>query len=101
MPVNFRQMCGLQTSKRKKPQNPMQYSKQVLYYNGKIYSGWQPKGEGKMKKKQSINKQKIKKIMEKVSEGKLSVDQATLLIDRIKTKVIEKYISSGGGGCQY
>lgn len=41
MPVNFRQMCGLQTSRRVKPENPEQASKEVLYYNGKIYKGWQ------------------------------------------------------------
>jgi len=39
--VNFRQMCGIQTSCRPMPINPKQYSKQVLYYDGKIYKGWQ------------------------------------------------------------
>jgi sulfatase maturation enzyme AslB (radical SAM superfamily) len=41
MPVNFRQMCGLQTSRRVCPENPVQYAKSVLYYDGKFYNGWQ------------------------------------------------------------
>ena len=41
MPVNFRQMCGLQTALRIKPICPVQYTKDVLYYDGKIYQGWQ------------------------------------------------------------
>jgi organic radical activating enzyme len=47
LPVNFRQMCGLQTPRRKKPVNPRQYPKPVLYYDGKFYAGWQklPKKE--------------------------------------------------------
>lgn len=39
--VNFRQMCGLQTSRREKPHDPIQYAKQVLYYDGNFYDGWQ------------------------------------------------------------
>jgi len=42
MPVNFRQMCGLQTTKRAKPTNPKSInSKKVLYYDGVFYDGWQ------------------------------------------------------------
>ncbi len=41
MPVNFRQMCGLQTPCRKTPENPMQFAKEVLYYDGVLYKGWQ------------------------------------------------------------
>ena len=41
MPVSFRQMCGLQTPERKKPVNPEQKNKQVLYYDGVLYNGWQ------------------------------------------------------------
>jgi len=41
VPVNFRQMCGLQTPFRKQPINPVQFSKQVLYYDGIVYDGWQ------------------------------------------------------------
>jgi organic radical activating enzyme len=41
MPISFRQMCGLQTTCRRKPINPKQYKKDVLYNNGEIYEGWQ------------------------------------------------------------
>ena len=41
MPVNFRQMCGLQTTSRPEPVNPVQCSKKVLYYDGNTYPGWQ------------------------------------------------------------
>jgi len=42
MPVNFRQMCGLQTKKRPQPTNPKSVNvKSVLYYDGKYYPGWQ------------------------------------------------------------
>ena len=47
MPVSFRQMCGLQTPMREAPVNPIQKEKQVLYYDGKIYSGWQFKEQHK------------------------------------------------------
>lgn len=41
MPVNFRQMCGLNTRLRVSPDNPeAKAEKQVLYYDGKIYPGW-------------------------------------------------------------
>lgn len=39
--VSFRQMCGLQGVPRPIPKRPKQYTKQVLYYDGKIYNGWQ------------------------------------------------------------
>ena len=41
MPVNFKQMCGLQTPQRVLPENPVLHKKEVLYYDGKIYEGWQ------------------------------------------------------------
>lgn len=45
IPVNFRQMCGLQTPLRQQPINPKCiYPKKVLYYDGEIYNGWQTKG---------------------------------------------------------
>lgn len=42
MPVNFRQMCGLQTPYREKPSNPhVVNQKDILYYDGMYYKGWQ------------------------------------------------------------
>ena len=44
MSVNFRQMCGLHAPLfRVVPVEPVQFPKQVLYYDGKIYDGWQTK----------------------------------------------------------
>ena len=45
MPVNFRQMCGLQTPIRLRPANPQQFRKEVLYYDGHIYDGWRIKDD--------------------------------------------------------
>jgi pyruvate-formate lyase-activating enzyme len=45
IPVNFRQMCGLQTSRRIAPENPKQFVKEVLYYDGIMYKGWQTRKE--------------------------------------------------------
>ncbi|RPJ75060.1 MAG: radical SAM protein, partial [Alphaproteobacteria bacterium] len=53
MPVNFRQMCGLQTSRRDSPEDPVQHAKSVLYYDGKFYDGWQTKEGGMGKKNDS------------------------------------------------
>ena len=40
--VNFRQMCGLQTDSRARPENPKNVNeKLVLYYDGLYYTGWQ------------------------------------------------------------
>ena len=40
--VNFRQMCGLQTTMRPKPVSPhAPHDKRVLYYDGQFYDGWQ------------------------------------------------------------
>ena len=40
--VAFRQVCGLQTRHRPMPKNPKSvHPKHVLYYDGKLYKGWQ------------------------------------------------------------
>lgn len=39
--INIRLMCGLQTDQRPKPVDPKLEHKQVLYYDGKLYDGWQ------------------------------------------------------------
>ena len=88
MPVNFRQMCGLQTPLRPRPVNPRQEKKQVLYYDGKIYDGWQTKENHRMDKKE------IESLMERVSTGQISPEEAAGLIKaelaRIKPKTTPK-----------
>lgn len=80
MPVNFRQMCGLQTSRRMKPENPDQAIKEVLYYDGKIYNGWQI-DKTKVKDKIMTDKRLVD-ILEDVRSGSMSVVEAALEIQR-------------------
>ena len=100
MPVNFRQMCGLQTPKRTKPINPLQHEKKVLYYDGKVYDGWKLKKEGNMDKK------KLRKIIEKVQKFEMSVEEATDVIQKDRDEEIELAstmapASESGSGCAY
>jgi len=97
--VNFRQMCGLQTSQRKKPYNPVQFAKQVLYYDGKIYNGWQTK-ESQMN---SVHT-KVLSILKAVENGKMTSEEALVKIfssmdNQISLKHIENV--NTGAGCQY
>jgi pyruvate-formate lyase-activating enzyme len=50
MPVNFRQMCGFQTTRRPRPDTPVfPPPNHVLYFDGRLYDGWQQKStEGAM-----------------------------------------------------
>jgi len=73
MPVNFRQMCGLQTNCRPAPHNPKQHSKQVLYYDGKIYAGWQ----SSMYK---LSDAALDELLQSVSKGKTSAEEAKRLL---------------------
>lgn len=106
MPVNFRQMCGLQTSRREKPENPDQIMKKVLYYDGKIYDGWQTIKKENIK----MNDKELVEILEKVSVKEMSVTEAALAIDRagrlIDTKEEKRpakrpSASVNSPGCQY
>ena len=66
MQVGFRQMCGLQTSCRCPPENPSCIQdKKVLYYDGKIYNGWQ-KPEKEIAMSESDKEISIKEIEQKI-----------------------------------
>lgn len=103
MPVNFRQMCGLQTSRRPKPKRPEQCNKQVLYYDGKFYDGWQTVKPEKETVK--MTNKELRKILKDVVDGKITQEKAARLIrneQRKKMKMIENENQAGtGGGCQY
>ena len=92
MPVNFRQMCGLHTSRRCKPVNPVQVSKQVLYYDGRLYDGWQvaAKGRKKMKAKKA---KKLLRLLKKIASGKVAPFDAMV---QITSKVASKRKKAGG-----
>lgn len=98
MPINFRIMCGLQTNKRPAPKTPRQSPGAVLYYNGKLYDGWQK--EEDMSGREHV----IKDVLKKVKEGELTLEQAESIIKTIikneKTETVVESVSSGFG-CRY
>ncbi|MFW9872706.1 MAG: radical SAM protein [Candidatus Thorarchaeota archaeon] len=95
MPVNFRQMCGLQTDSRTKPVNPQQKQKRVLYYDGIFYNGWQLKKGGKL-----MASKKIKDLLEKVKKGEITLEKAQREIEQeIADNTTSE--SDSGSGCVY
>jgi pyruvate-formate lyase-activating enzyme len=86
MPVNIRQMCGLQTDRRKKPLNPQQLAKTVLYYDGKFYDGWQTKENG-------MTEQEITNLLLKLVKGNVTMGEAISALSGAmpKGKSDEKY----------
>jgi hypothetical protein len=72
-PVNFRQMCGLQTPCRVVPTNPFQCGKEVLYYDGKIYKGWQSS-------MYPLSEMALDELLQGVAEGKISPEEAKRLL---------------------
>lgn len=116
MPVSFRQMCGLQTPCRCKPFNPQQIINPVMYYDGKLYNGWQKAIDWKeedMSKKPQVNYDvELVDILTAVSKGTSLVATAALQIDRMyREKTVSTVeaalgaIKSGykndGSGCSY
>lgn len=101
MPVNFRQMCGLQTKLRPVPCNPQQdVEKTVLYYDGLLYDGWQVL---KTYEDEIVTDKELVKLLSQVAAGTKSPTEAALLIGREmgKTKVVEVVHHETGGGCRY
>lgn len=107
MPVNFRQMCGLQTSRRDCPKDPQQIMKKVLYYDGHIYDGWQI-----AEKETIMDGTNALRLLQNVASGDLLPTEALVLFGFKNTQEpVEKelpkrkdatYISTnGGGGCMY
>lgn len=97
MPVNFRQMCGFQTDLRPEPIDPERCAKNVLYYDGKFYDGWQKE------RKEDMTKKEVRKILDMVKTGKMSVEDAEELILSGKEKevVVKTVHEYSGGGCAY
>jgi organic radical activating enzyme len=109
MPVNFRQMCGLQTTARPAPENPEQVNKHVLYYDGKFYDGWQIKKENTMKQ-DLMTEQEILDLLEEVAFGAKTPTQAYELIQKhaerkaanlLTATVMQPVSVSNGSGCMY
>lgn len=99
--VNFRQMCGLQTSLRPRPENPeFAQDKKVLYYDGEVYNGWQTaRGETNMTKEQ------LEDILKRVKEEDLDVETAAIQILTEHNAAVHKSYLEGvedePGGCVY
>lgn len=109
MPVNFRQMCGLQTSKRVKPANPKQYAKSVLYYDGVVYNGWQTQQTVQTVEGKELmidkNRKRLRILLKDLETGKKKVAEAEMEIRKIigeeirDTKAI--IVRPTAGGCYY
>lgn len=94
LPVNFRQMCGLQTVLRPYPVNPeFGTPGGVLYYDGRIYNGWQVQQEERMKREE------IEKILQDVKDGKVTPEDAAKRIKPDKPEDTKQ--PSSGGFCKY
>ena len=98
MSVNFRQMCGLQTPRRPEPKEPEQYAKQVLYYDGEFYDGWQTTQY--TKKEKEMTDKELMKILQDVADGKITAEEAANKIRKGQKKQTTKS-STSSGGCQY
>ena len=105
MPVNFRQMCGMQTSKRPCPANPAISTHQVLYYDGKLYDGWQQKGKAMSNDRKSKTKEHVKQVLEDVKAGRLSPEGAANELDKAyESEMCERGTTDSmiaGGSCRY
>ena len=98
MPVNFRQMCGMQTRRRPCPESPEIVAHPVLYYDGKLYDGWQQRKETDMTTKELVE------LLENVKSGKVTVAEAAIRIDRDQRgeqERVRRAKPEGGGSCMY
>ena len=102
MAVNFRQMCGLQTDKRVKPINPKSpFKKQVLYYDGKIYNGWQREVNNMTDNEiRKIIKEEMKLILKELKKDKKEASERQP--DPTPEEVEETKVDyDNGGNCVY
>lgn len=95
MPIHFRQMCGLQTPLRPMPEHPKQVKSPVLYYDGRLYDGWQLPHERDV----TMDAKEIADVLEQVKAGVVSIEEGTLIIESGKTTTV--YDPTDGKGCVY
>lgn len=89
MPVSFRQMCGIQTPFRLAPINPEPQAdrKTVLYYNGKVYNGWQTKEREVIEMAKKLT---VKEILARVKSGKMKLETAEKMLERRSTEKVTR-----------
>jgi len=96
MPVNFRQMCGLQTGMRPLPENPEQETSKVLYYDGKMYDGWQIIKQG-----EPMDSKNLESLLQNVASGVVKPEVAHAMIDGAHKKEVRSAVNESGDGCVY
>ncbi len=112
MPINFRQLCGMQTNKRAKPVEPKQILKDVLYCDGNIYKGWQTIKKEKIMSKKSNKEMRemLEAVLEQVALGDITVKSAAkCLLPLVMTSCekeevdncCKKESTETGSGCAY
>jgi organic radical activating enzyme len=101
--ISFRQMCGFQIPCRPCPQNPKQYIKHVLYYDGQIYNGWQQQTK-EMNTMNSKNKKEIAAILQQIKDQVLTVEEGNKKIEAIISAIeppVKVVYEKQVGGCTY
>jgi len=121
MHVNFRQLCGMQSDKRPLIKNPKQILKDVLYYDGKVYHGWQkPREKYELEKASFLHGAKamtdkeikeMKKLLERFKKGDASKEYVVgYIMGKIgsakadaeaKAEAFKAASESAGSGCVY
>jgi len=99
MPVNFRQMCGLQTKCRPKPINPKRFAKDVVYYDGKVYHGWQK--EKDMDSRQKNREYLLAKIEKMFGKNMTQEQRDEFMKSMEKFQEEELHRYHGEEGCVY
>jgi pyruvate-formate lyase-activating enzyme len=92
--VNFRQMCGMQTELRPCPSHPVIQPHPVLYYDGKLYDGWQQQ-EGR-----EMRKEEMEKVLWQVKQGTITIAKAMEIL-RNAERERRLRAERTGGNCQY
>jgi organic radical activating enzyme len=98
MPVNFRQLCGMQSDKRPSIANPVQILKKVLYYDGKLYDGWQ-EAKNMNKNEEKLLQTILIATLEQVEDGDLTSEVAAKSLMKVITAATNEPPSTSG--CVY
>jgi MoaA/NifB/PqqE/SkfB family radical SAM enzyme len=95
--VNYRLMCGFNTKLRPQHDWPTFKPKDVLYYDGKMYPGWQVEMEKEMKNN------KLEKLFQDLYDKKITVAAALIAYEYVKEcpEAKEKVVYVDSSPCTY